>query len=194
MENIQNEEMKKLPSRCPVKIFYRDKVKELYLTKSLSTYQIAKKFNCSPATIQNLLKEEGVELRKPGHRLKKTVLIPKEKWKIHYLAGILDGEGAIKLQKSRGSRHGSHPRLWVKNTDKKLVEWLHKTFGGHINFERRSRTNWSDIWRWSVTSTFDLTRLLPLVLPYLIVKREDAEKVLEFCKRRLENSGYRLGA
>lgn len=185
--------MSKKPKWSRWKKLPRETIKKLYLTKSLSTYQIAKKFDCSPATIQNLLREEGVKLRRPGHRLKKTVLIPKEKWKLHYLAGIIDGEGAIKLQKSRGSRHGAHPRLWVKNTDKKLVEWLHKTFGGHMNFERRLRTKWSDIWIWSVHSTFDLTQLLPLVLPYLIVKREDAEKVLEFCKRRLENSGYRLG-
>jgi len=185
--------MPKNPKWSRWKRLPRKAIKKLYIVESLSTYQIAKKFDCSPATIQNLLKKEGVELRKPGHRLKKTVSIPVEKWKIHYLAGIIDGEGAIKLQKSKDSKYGYSPRLWVKNTDKRLVEWLHKTFGGCVNFERRMRIKWSDIWVWSVHSTFDLTQLLPTVLPFLIVKKEDAEKVLKFCKKRLKNSGYRLG-
>lgn len=185
--------MPKKPKWSRWKKLPRDAIKKLYLIDFLSTYQIAKKFDCCPATIQKVLKEEGVISRKPGHRLTKTVLIPKERWKIYYLAGILDGEGAIRLQKSKESIFGKNGRLWVKNTDKRLIDWLHKNFGGHVTFARRPKPNWSNIWTWSVHSQFDLTKLLPLVLPYLIVKKEEATKVLEFCKKKLEISGYTMG-
>ncbi|MBS3078706.1 hypothetical protein J4218_01160 [Candidatus Pacearchaeota archaeon] len=50
-------------------------LEDLYLNKNLSTYKIAKKFNCDPSVIQNRLKEYSISLRNP----KKEIKISKEK-------------------------------------------------------------------------------------------------------------------
>src|SRR3989344_1425008 len=44
-------------------------LKNLYLNQELSTYQIAKKFNCDAGVIQRRLKEIGVKLRKPKQKI-----------------------------------------------------------------------------------------------------------------------------
>ena len=51
---------------------YVDTMKRLYLSNLLSTYEIAEKFRCSPTTVKNILKSEGVELRKSGRKLPKV--------------------------------------------------------------------------------------------------------------------------
>lgn len=45
-------------------------LEDLYLDKNLSTYEIAKKFNCDPSVIQNRLKENLISLRNPKSKIK----------------------------------------------------------------------------------------------------------------------------
>lgn len=44
------------------------KLKELYVDKQLSSYEIGKKFRCSDATIRNKLRDAGIELRSGGRK------------------------------------------------------------------------------------------------------------------------------
>jgi transposase-like protein len=44
----------------------KEKLKELYVEKKLSTYKIADKFGCSAVTVNKWLKKHGIELRSSG--------------------------------------------------------------------------------------------------------------------------------
>jgi hypothetical protein len=92
--------------------------------------------------------------------------------RVAYLAGIIDGEGTVYAQKIRGR---FNVRIYVVSTDVRLVRWLEQNFGGLV-YHRNSPTHatWKTKWEWVVDKR-ETTRILELVLPYLIVKREQAE-------------------
>lgn len=76
-----------------------------------------------------------------------------------YLAGIIDGEGTI-------------------HTDRPLVDWALATFPESTVGTRLRGGKWKDCYqvRWSRSAV--LAEMIPRLLPYLIVKREKAEKLL----------------
>jgi len=45
-----------------------EKLRELYIDKYLSSYEIGEQFNCSDSTIRNKLKEAGIKLRSGGRK------------------------------------------------------------------------------------------------------------------------------
>lgn len=96
--------------------------------------------------------------------------------KAAYLAGIIDGEGTIYAQRIRGK---FNVRVYVVNTDVRLIRWLEQNFGGLV-YSRTSKLNpnWKTKWEWVVEKA-GTTKILSLVLPYLIIKREQAELGLE---------------
>lgn len=53
----------------------RADLKRLYIKRNLSTYQIAKIYNCDPTAVQNRLRKYGIPLREP----KKEIIIEKSK-------------------------------------------------------------------------------------------------------------------
>jgi hypothetical protein len=108
-----------------------------------------------------------------------------------YLAGILDGEGHITIQRSRtrnkrfrkdGSFHVSESRHYITaigiiNTDVRLMKWLVSNFGGNYSDKssNRNHTTWKHSYQWFPTGGSRSKELLLLsVLPYLILKREQA--------------------
>ena len=56
-------------------IISKDVLENLYINKKLSTYKIAKQFNCDSGVIQRRLREYKIELRQP----KKKIIIPRKK-------------------------------------------------------------------------------------------------------------------
>lgn len=106
-----------------------------------------------------------------------------DKAKFIYLAGIIDGEGCLIISRSdRGNYMNYYGRIHVKNTNKKLISWLVQKFGGNIH------TNVpADLLKHSVAYSWyfsgdanDKERLLLAIMPYLIVKKEQAKNLIEF--------------
>ena len=105
-----------------------------------------------------------------------------------YAAGIIDGEGCIGIEKStRGSdyrwrqnKRGYRMSVYVTvcNTNLELLEWLEQRFGGYIKEERHRHLGWKRAWAWRLCS-IQAGNLLKLVIPYLIVKRRQAEIAIE---------------
>jgi hypothetical protein len=93
-----------------------------------------------------------------------------------YLAGILDGEGYIGVKRSANPGRvtpGHHARVSVKmNTPAPAVALLAETFGG-----RHASENGRAMMCWQVTDAA-AERTLRALLPYLRVKREQAENAL----------------
>jgi len=125
------------------------------------------------------------------HLRKPSVKIPGEKWKLGYLAGLIDGEGVISLVKHEGTFGGFVVQLAVYNTDERLVRWIQENFGGHVYSRDRSKTKGyfgyrkQREWKWYISRTLDVYYILFHVRDYLIVKRQKAEQVLQFLKEKL---------
>jgi len=103
-----------------------------------------------------------------------------------YIAGFIDGEGCIALWSSGRPRVGRsvvRPCVFLANTNLEVLEWIREVTGlGHISryIERRSPRH-KPLYR-LIFSENEIPILLEAVLPYLKVKREQAEIVLAYYK------------
>ena len=104
-----------------------------------------------------------------------------------YLAGLIDGEGCFGIDKRlRGKRWIClTPNFQFSNTHKEIVEDLKDTFGiGTINLSKHpNRPNYKPCWNYRVNG-FAVKKVIKYVLPYLRIKKEQAELVLKFIEIR----------
>src|SRR3990167_3625091 len=101
-----------------------------------------------------------------------------------YLAGIIDGEGHITIELGGVKTRPNHQVIACSvNTAPSLILWLREHFGGiiytqhHENIESRRR----HCYRW-VMHTDLQDKLLPQLLPYLLIKSEQAKLAIAFRK------------
>lgn len=115
-----------------------------------------------------------------------------------YLAGLFDGEGCIDVQrcypKAGRNRLYVRPRVRMCMTDSArfLADRLHAKFGGHI-LTRKGKENQQNSWSIEWLNGDDMRRLLNLILPYLILKAEQAKLVLwwlDNASGRYTTAGY----
>jgi hypothetical protein len=102
-----------------------------------------------------------------------------------YLAGIIDGEGTIGIEKMApcGSRKKFYytPRLCIINTSKNLMEWLNQTFPfGHFS-PRKKIAGRKECYAWRLFGT-NVETIIVAILPFIQIKRRQAECVLRFRK------------
>lgn len=99
-----------------------------------------------------------------------------------YLAGLIDGEGSLEIQKRKktGCKRGHNyvARLRVCMTDKEIIEWLKDSFGGYI-YERQGKGNCKDSWSWTIHYS-NVKPILMKIRPYLKIKRKRAEILRKF--------------
>lgn len=100
---------------------------------------------------------------------------------ISYFAGLVDGEGCIRLHPSnKGKYRKYYPRLQVSNTYKPLLDMLVSQYGGAIHGPKRSPIRdcpTKDCWDWRITGD-KARQLLNDLLPFLIIKKQKAIQVL----------------
>jgi hypothetical protein len=95
-----------------------------------------------------------------------------------YIAGIIDGEGSITIYANTGNY--CYFEVTVTNTNIKLINWLKETTGlGKISKDKRhSKLSKKECYKWRVRRKEENLQLLKQIAPYLICKKEKAEKVL----------------
>jgi hypothetical protein len=105
-----------------------------------------------------------------------------------YLAGLLDGEAYFGLMPRRGmengyERKGYHPALKMafKNQDAEILIALKEKYGGHLNYRGYSGRSQPST-QWELKGKKALKEFLPKVIPYMILKKAQAELLLEFCE------------
>jgi len=105
----------------------------------------------------------------------------------HYLAGLVDGEGCIRLHPSnKGKYRKYYPRLQVTNTYLPLLEMLVDSYGGAIHGPKFSKQATKPCYDWRITG--DKAReILKSLVPLLIVKKEKAIEVLSGDNKVLPN-------
>lgn len=97
---------------------------------------------------------------------------------IAYAAGFFDGEGHV-----RCDIHNGYPMLKVSvsQQDPQPLDWLQTLFGGRVYFRTvgstkyRFKTNGCHTWQ---IHTTDAYLFLDVVLPYLMVKKQEAEEAM----------------
>ena len=94
---------------------------------------------------------------------------------VAYLAGLIDGEGTISCSITKTSRGflALHKQLSIFNTNISLISWITNRFGGVVH-SRKRKEEWKQEHqvKWSAE---DAVTILGLVLPYLVIKSEQAE-------------------
>lgn len=102
---------------------------------------------------------------------------------VAYAAGIIDGEGTISIhdawqfRKDGTKRHYHHAFVKIANTNFALIRWFTERFGG-IYYEIKGRGNCKKWYSWQITGKSSIP-ILQAVLPYLVLKRRQAEIALE---------------
>lgn len=95
-----------------------------------------------------------------------------------YLAGLFDGEGTIScsITETKKGNKALHKQLSIFNTNFTLITWIISRFGGTIHSRKRNKV-WKEEHqvKWSAEDGYWLLRA---VLPYLVIKREQAELYL----------------
>ena len=113
-----------------------------------------------------------------------------------YFAGLLDGEGTFSVVVRQRENRKKPWRCGMKRSGKgvqlmpimcfnmkgeNVVKWAKKMFGGVTHINRSSGTH-----GWKINKFQDLADLIPQLLPFLKVKQEQAQVVLDFVHHRFQ--------
>lgn len=92
-----------------------------------------------------------------------------------YLAGLIDGEGTISCSQLKTTKGflALHKQLSIFNTNIAVISWITSRFGGTVHSRSRD-IKWKTEHqvKWSANEGY---KLLKLVLPYIVIKRQQAE-------------------
>ena len=112
-----------------------------------------------------------------------------------YIAGILDGEGCIGIDKIK-SRSNIHPfdfkiRIIVTNTNENIICWLKTVVGAGCAYVdgKPFSEKWNVVHRWQIVSE-QARDFLMQVYPYLRIKKDIADLVLELPKLKTQTKYY----
>lgn len=100
-----------------------------------------------------------------------------------YIAGFIDGEGSIFLEKRKNK---ASLRLSVSNTNKAVMDWIIEKIGVGVVHSGRKQSEKNKQVHIFILSGESVETLLKQIEPYLIVKKEQAKLALE-TQERLRN-------
>ena len=112
---------------------------------------------------------------------------------ISYLAGLVDGEGYVGIKKDLTSvrnKHSKsplyHERIQIRMSDENAIKLFKETFGGNYYFEKEKANNPLTKKRMYCYQISDLSaaKTLKLLLPYLRIKKKQAQICLKLYKNK----------
>ena len=125
----------------------------------------------------------------------------KTKWS--YMAALIDGEGCISLYRrlSDGEKYtrvhkvkaNTNPynqfsmRVQITNTDLRLMKWLIANFGGVYYQKTQGTGKHKPAYEWRPKGRANVEKLLLGILPYMIIKPEQAKIALEYIRMTITN-------
>jgi hypothetical protein len=106
-----------------------------------------------------------------------------------YFAGFIDGEGSLCF--SMNSESGLVPKISIANSNKDVLLWARQKIGGSIGrMAPRAWRHQAETYQLIIASKRKVFPLLEAILPYLKIKRDRAELMIEWCKSRLARPNY----
>ncbi len=123
--------------------------------------------------------------------------MPMKDTELAYLAGLIDGEGSICISFRRWKKYGevqTRASLVVYNTDLRMLTWIKERAGGMIYaINRKGSPDWRPSGHWRA-SELQAELLIEKLMPFLVIKKDQALVYLEFQKTKLSASaGRKLG-
>lgn len=104
-------------------------------------------------------------------------------WKNAYVAGFFDGEGSLGITRTiaHGKYVGYHGVIQISQTNFEVLEFIKEEWGGTLDITKRKneKSYWKKCWRLRMGGK-KIYKFLKDILPYLIVKRPQAELYLKF--------------
>jgi len=126
----------------------------------------------------------GIE-RKVANWVGKTNVPDFSDFQKGYVAAAIDFEGSISLYKDKGYLY---PGISFVNSDLTVLEYLRTLFRSNRKISVHARDSRKDNWKQTYTlrieSYADIERILKQVKDHLIIKRRQAELMLEFLEIR----------
>lgn len=120
--------------------------------------------------------------------------------RIAYCAGLIDGEGTICVTKTKPQQARVNPlhapMIRVGMVERSAMEFLQETFNcGWIYDEgvRKDRPTNQFIYRWRITNRDDVVRVIDMLMPYILIKKEQALLVKEMCLGWVLSPSKKLG-
>lgn len=105
-----------------------------------------------------------------------------------WIAGFIDGEGSIILYLNKAENR-IKPIISIGITAKEPVEFLKSKCGGSTYFMYSKDERWKDRWNWQLLGSLQIQELLTAILPYLRVKKAQAQSVLKWLHVRKKRGG-----
>lgn len=117
------------------------------------------------------------------------------------MAGIMDGEGCFTICRSfNNDREGNtlfsqyryQARICITNTSETLLKWVTDNFGGSYRFKPNAGNfeNSGLIGEWNFTGgNKAMEKFLLSLLPYLVIKKDQAKILIEFNRLHLQKAG-----
>ncbi|MEK6883739.1 MAG: LAGLIDADG family homing endonuclease [Nanoarchaeota archaeon] len=99
-----------------------------------------------------------------------------------YVAGLIDGEGTITVHhhgRKIGQKSQYLPFICIGNTNKQCLEFVQKYYYGHIT-TRKKRQDRKIAYDWNIEGYKRTNRLLNDILPFLQIKKRQAQLLIEY--------------
>jgi hypothetical protein len=109
---------------------------------------------------------------------------------IAWAAGFLDGEGHFGARFRSGGRTSLGVELTASQTHKAPIDKLVEIFGGAVHEVSKKTTTGRTTWQWTIASGKRLREVLPLLIPYLTTKKQEAEILLELSNTFLTSRSH----
>jgi hypothetical protein len=120
-------------------------------------------------------------IRNPGIDLRKLKKVEKA-----YIAGFIDGEGSILWNEDKPK---TNPAIFIANTDRGVLEWVKKRFiKGGLSIHKRKYRNpkYKPLYQFYIHGIKNVYDILRAIIPYLVIKKAQAQKVVKFLKRKYD--------
>lgn len=96
---------------------------------------------------------------------------------IAWCAGLFDGEGCFSIR-SQGISYDITASIQM--THEETIRTFHKIIEyGRVSFRLSTNSKWKNLYRWQAFSS-NAAKVASLLLPHLITKKEQAERLIEF--------------
>ena len=104
------------------------------------------------------------------------------KEKLIYLTAFFDGEGHVSIHK----RNDNYTRLSLRiaNTDKNVLDWVEKNFGGKLYPKKVYKKHYKPQWEWMLNGK-KASGLAGLLYIFSIVKKEQLKKMMQYYDNRI---------
>lgn len=117
-------------------------------------------------------------------------MITKDKSKLAYLAAMLDGEGYFCISRTMIYDRNKNPypafdlQIGIANTSTKLMKWLVSNFGqSYRPLSHRTNTFAKKVcYQWRMERRENQELLILAVLPYLVIKKDQAKTALRYIR------------